>query len=127
MDYLIVKWLHILSSTVLFGTGIGSAYYLLFTSLAVRRSGDPRPVAVVAHKVVQADLWFTTTTIVFQPLSGWYMAHLAGMPLTSNQFEMVETWEERRGGDKRELFHGDLLRCRGSQHSRALGARQAAG
>ena len=24
MDYLIVKWLHILSSTVLFGTGMGS-------------------------------------------------------------------------------------------------------
>jgi uncharacterized membrane protein len=83
MDYLIVKWLHILSSTVLFGTGIGSAYYLLFTSLAVRKTGDPRPVAVVAQKVVQADLWFTTSTIVFQPLSGWYMAHLAGMPLTS--------------------------------------------
>lgn len=83
MEYLIVKWLHILSSTILFGTGIGSAYYLLFTSLAVRKTGDPRPVAVVAHKVVQADLWFTTTTIIFQPLSGWYMAHLAGLPLTS--------------------------------------------
>jgi uncharacterized membrane protein len=83
MEYLIVKWLHILSSTVLFGTGIGSAYYLLFTSLAVRKTGDPRPVAVVARKVVQADLWFTTTTIIFQPLSGWYMTHLAGMPLTS--------------------------------------------
>ena len=83
MEYLIVKWLHILSSTVLFGTGIGSAYYLLFTSLAVRKSGDPRAVAVVAHKVVQADLWFTTTTIILQPLTGWYMTHLAGIPLTS--------------------------------------------
>lgn len=83
MEYLIAKWLHILSSTLLFGTGIGSAYYLLFTSLAVRRSGDPRAVALVAAKVVQADMWFTATTIVFQPLSGWYMAHLAGLPLTS--------------------------------------------
>lgn len=83
MEYLITKWLHILSSTVLFGTGIGSAYYLLFTSLAVRKTGDARPVAVVAHKVVQADLWFTTTTIVLQPLTGWYMTHLAGIPLTS--------------------------------------------
>jgi hypothetical protein len=26
-----------------------------------------------------------------------------GMPLTSNQFEMVETWVMRRNGDKREL------------------------
>lgn len=83
MEYLIAKWLHILSSTLLFGTGIGSAFYLLFTSLTARKSGDPRAVAVVAAKVVQADMLFTATTIVFQPLSGWYMAHLAGMPLTS--------------------------------------------
>jgi uncharacterized membrane protein len=84
MEYLIVKWLHILSSTFLFGTGIGSAYYMLFTSLAARRRhDDPRAVAVVVGYVVKADLWFTTTTIIFQPLSGWYLAHLAGLPLTS--------------------------------------------
>ena len=29
MEYLALKWIHILSSTVLFGTGIGSAFYLL--------------------------------------------------------------------------------------------------
>jgi hypothetical protein len=29
--------------------------------------------------------------------------YVRGMPLTSNQFEMVETWQERRGGGKREL------------------------
>ena len=33
MEYLVVKWLHILSSTLLFGTGIGSAYYMLFASI----------------------------------------------------------------------------------------------
>lgn len=33
MEYLIVKWLHVLSSTILFGTGIGSAFYMLFVSL----------------------------------------------------------------------------------------------
>jgi len=26
MEYLVVKWLHVLSSTVLFGTGLGSAF-----------------------------------------------------------------------------------------------------
>lgn len=84
MEYLIVKWLHILSSTVLFGTGIGSAYYMLFTSLAARRRhADPGAVRVVVGYVVKADLWFTTSTIIFQPLSGWYLAHLAGFPLTS--------------------------------------------
>ena len=30
MEYAIVKWLHVLSSTLLFGTGLGSAFYMLF-------------------------------------------------------------------------------------------------
>ncbi len=56
MDYLTVKWLHILVSTVLFGTGIGSAFHLFVAS----RRGDPRTVAWVADKVVPAD-WLLTT------------------------------------------------------------------
>jgi uncharacterized membrane protein len=79
MTYLIVKWLHILSSTVLFGTGLGSAYYMFFTS----RTGDARTIAHVVRHVVVADWLFTTTTIIFQPLSGLWLAHLAGIPLTS--------------------------------------------
>ncbi|AKJ27845.1 DUF2269 family protein [Caldimonas brevitalea] len=79
MDYLLVKWLHVLSSTFLFGTGIGSAWYLLFATL----SRDVRAVAVVSRWVVRADWLFTATTIVFQPLSGYYMMKLAGMPASS--------------------------------------------
>lgn len=79
MDYLIAKWLHVLSSTLLFGTGLGSAYYMFFAS----RTRDPRAVAVVVRYVVLADWLFTTTTIVFQPLSGLYMLHLAKLPLTT--------------------------------------------
>ena len=75
MEYLIVKWLHVLSSTLLFGTGLGSAYYMFFTSL----SRQPAAVAVVVRQVVWADWVFTTTTIIFQPLSGLYLAHLAGI------------------------------------------------
>jgi len=83
MEYFVAKWLHILSSTLLFGTGLGSAYYMLMASLASRRSGDARPVAVVVRYVVLADWVFTTTTIVFQPLSGWYLMRVAGYPLDS--------------------------------------------
>ena len=79
MEYLVAKWLHILSSTLLFGTGIGSAYYMLMTSLA----RDTRAIAIVVRKVVLADWLFTTTTIVFQPASGFYMVWLAGIPWTS--------------------------------------------
>lgn len=74
MEYLVVKWLHILSSTFLFGTGIGSAFYMLFTSL----TRDTRAVAVVVRYVVIADWVFTTPTVILQPLSGFYLMHLAG-------------------------------------------------
>jgi uncharacterized membrane protein len=78
-EYLVVKWLHILSSTLLFGTGIGSAFYMLFVSL----SKDVRATAVVARHVVWADWLFTTPTIIIQPLTGFYLVYLAGFPLTS--------------------------------------------
>jgi len=79
MTYVVVKLLHVLSSTILFGTGIGSAYYMFFTSL----SGDARSVARVVGLVVVADWVFTLTTIVLQPVTGLFLAHLAQIPLTS--------------------------------------------
>ena len=79
MDYVVVKWLHILSSTFLFGTGIGSAWYMLFANV----SRDVRAIAVVARYVVVADWLFTATTAVLQPATGFYMIHLAGYPLHS--------------------------------------------
>lgn len=79
MEYLLVKWLHILASTLLFGTGIGSAFYLLFANL----NRQPQVIAFVTRQVVIADWLFTATTIVFQPVSGFYLAYLAGFPLDS--------------------------------------------
>ena len=79
MDYLLLKALHILSSTLLFGTGIGSAFYMLTASL----SREVKAIAVVSRQVVIADWIFTATTVVFQPLSGFYLIYLAGIPLNS--------------------------------------------
>lgn len=79
MEYIIVKWLHILASTLLFGTGVGSAFYLLLSSL----TREPRAVAVVARIVVIADWLFTATTAVAQPLTGFWLVHLAGFPLSA--------------------------------------------
>ncbi|GAA4325918.1 DUF2269 family protein [Pigmentiphaga soli] len=75
MEYALTKWIHILSSTLLFGTGIGSAFYLLAATLG----RDPRTVAAVAGYVVIADALFTATTAVIQPLTGWWMMHAVGM------------------------------------------------
>jgi uncharacterized membrane protein len=80
MEYLIIKWVHILSSTFLFGTGIGSAWYMLLTTL----SRDVRAIAVVNRNVVIADWVFTATTAILQPATGFYMIYLAGYPLHSS-------------------------------------------
>jgi uncharacterized membrane protein len=79
MEYVLYKWLHILSSTLLFGTGIGSAWYLLFTVI----SRNVTAIAVVTRTVVIADWLFTGTTMIIQPASGFYLVHLAGYPLSS--------------------------------------------
>lgn len=79
MTYLTIKWLHVVSSTILFGTGIGSAYYMLLASL----SRDARIAAHTVRSVVWADWMFTTTTIVIQPATGLAMAWIAGIPLTA--------------------------------------------
>lgn len=79
MAYFIVKWLHILSATFLFGTGIGSAWYLLLTVI----SRNVAAIAVVSRVVVVADWLFTATTMVVQPLTGFYLVHIAGYPLHS--------------------------------------------
>jgi len=79
MDLVTVKYLHVLSSTFLFGTGVGTAFYLLFIS----RTRDPAVIAPVARLVVVADWLFTATTIVVQPLTGLYLARGLHIPLST--------------------------------------------
>ncbi|MEG3789522.1 DUF2269 domain-containing protein [Lysobacter sp. CCNWLW3] len=76
MAYLWVKWLHILSSTLLFGTGLGIAFFFW---LAHRR-GDARVIAATARTVVIADACFTAPAVVVQLLSGLWLAHTLGLP-----------------------------------------------
>ena len=74
-----IKWLHILSATVLFGTGIGTAFFKWMTD----RSGDVRAIRVVTERVVLADWMFTAPTGILQPTTGIALAVLAGYPLFS--------------------------------------------
>lgn len=77
--YLLVKWAHVLSSTILFGFGAGTAWYLWNAHL----TRDPATIASVGRMVVRADWIFTGTSGIVQPLSGICLAHLAGWPLTA--------------------------------------------
>ncbi|HUK01560.1 MAG TPA: DUF2269 domain-containing protein [Steroidobacteraceae bacterium] len=76
--YLWLKWLHIVSSTVLFGTGAGIAFFFL----RAQRTGDVRVIAAVARDVVVADAVFTASAVVTQPISGLLMVKIAGYPLS---------------------------------------------
>lgn len=75
--YLTIKWIHILSSVLLVGTGFGSAFYMFF----VNRSQNLAAQAVVARLVVRADWWFTTPTVFIQMGTGLLLAHMAGWSL----------------------------------------------
>lgn len=77
--YLLLKWVHVLSSVVLVGTGFGTAYYLAFAN----RERDVAALAVVTRLVVRADWWFTTPAVIVQPVTGLWLAHLAGWSWTT--------------------------------------------
>ena len=51
--YMWVKYVHVLSATVLFGTGIGTAFTMI--AVHVRARHQPATLATVAENVVLAD------------------------------------------------------------------------
>jgi uncharacterized membrane protein len=77
--YLWIKVLHVVSATVLFGTGIGIAFF----KWTADRSGDVRAMRVVAERVVLADWLFTTPAVLTQAVTGIALARIAGFPLSS--------------------------------------------
>jgi uncharacterized membrane protein len=74
----VLRWLHVIGATVLLGTGAGIAFFMLMA----HRTRQPALVANVAGTVVVADLLFTATAVVAQPLTGLGLALLIGWPLT---------------------------------------------
>lgn len=76
--YFILKYLHVIGAAVLLGTGAGIAFFMLLA----HRTGDARVIAAVARIVVLADLLFTATAVLAQPLTGWLLARETGYDLT---------------------------------------------
>jgi uncharacterized membrane protein len=74
-----LKWLHILSATILFGTGIGTAFQMV-RAMATRRV---ETIHSVASAVVLADWLFTVPAGVMQPVTGVLLAWTSGYPLGS--------------------------------------------
>lgn len=74
-SYSLLKLVHILSATVLFGTGLGTAFYMWRAD----RSDNVDAIVVVSRNVVRADFCFTTPAVIIQPLSGIGLMHLLGL------------------------------------------------
>lgn len=73
-----LKLLHILGAAVLFGTGAGIAFFMLMA----HRSRDVAAIAHTARIVVIADMVFTASAVVAQPITGIALAQVAGHSLT---------------------------------------------
>ncbi|MDH5721701.1 MAG: DUF2269 domain-containing protein [Alphaproteobacteria bacterium] len=67
--YLIVKTLHILSGTVLFGTGTGIAFFMLRSHF----TDNLHEKLYAARNTVLADYVFTLPAVIVQPLSGAWL------------------------------------------------------
>ena len=70
--YFVIKSLHILSAAILFGTGLGIAFFML------RGRFDPHPAArfFAARETVLADYLFTAPAVLLQPSTGvWLVLH----------------------------------------------------
>jgi uncharacterized membrane protein len=79
MDVLdLLRWIHVVGACVLLGTGAGIAFFMVMAN----RTKDPVLIAHVAGTVVVADLVFTATAVVAQPISGYLLARRVGWPLT---------------------------------------------
>ena len=76
--YTLLKYVHILSATLLFGTGLGTAFHGWMT-----HRGSATVAAAVGRNVVLADWLFTAPAVVAQPVTGVALAQLAGIPLAS--------------------------------------------
>jgi len=76
-DYFILKFLHVIGATVLLGTGVGIAFFMLMA----HRTGDPALIAGTARIVVIADFVFTTSAVILQPITGALLAWSAGYSL----------------------------------------------
>ena len=76
--YFILKFLHVIGATVLLGTGAGIAFFMLLA----HRSGNVAVIAGVARIVVIADIVFTATAVVAQPITGVLLARSVGYDLT---------------------------------------------
>jgi uncharacterized membrane protein len=78
MTYSLLKYFHLIGATIILGTGLGIAFFMLMAHL----SRDTAFVARTAGVVVLADMLFTAMAVIAQPLTGYLLIRETGLSLT---------------------------------------------
>ncbi|MCF6243048.1 MAG: DUF2269 domain-containing protein [Bacteroidales bacterium] len=79
MSYHLLKLIHILSATLMIGTGLGSAFYLYFTY----KKSQFSTVKEVLNLVIIADMIFTTPSVIIQLITGILLSNMLGLTYTN--------------------------------------------
>lgn len=79
MPYLWLKFIHVISSTILFGTGIGTACVMLYG----HNTRNIQIITAIMRYVVFADWIFTAPSAVIQLLTGLWLVYWAGYSFSS--------------------------------------------
>lgn len=76
--YFLFKYLHVLGAIAILGTGTGIAFFMLMA----HRSRDVAFIARTAQTVVVADMLFTLSAVLLQPVSGGALMWLSSTAWT---------------------------------------------
>lgn len=79
--YFLIKYLHVLGAIIILGTGAGIAFFMLMA----HRSGEPAFIARTAAVVVIADMLFTLSAVILQPVTG-------GVLMALSETTLAERW-----------------------------------
>jgi uncharacterized membrane protein len=78
MSYLALKWLHVVGSAILFGTGLGIAFFAWFGYRRGMEEGEMGLVRGVLRLTVLADAVFTAVAAALQPVTGYFLWRMTG-------------------------------------------------
>ncbi|MFK8067704.1 MAG: DUF2269 family protein [Gammaproteobacteria bacterium] len=79
--YFFIKTLHIISSTILFGTGLGIAFFMFRSHF----TNDLHEKLYATRNTVLADYLFTLPAVIAQPLTGFWL-------IINGGYEWTESW-----------------------------------
>jgi uncharacterized membrane protein len=83
--YLVIKFVHIVSSTLIFGGGLATAIYLF----AAYRNGRPEMLKTMAGHVVVADWLIMAPAVLVQFATGLWLTDYLNIPFRSAWFVSV--------------------------------------